>query len=291
MEHIACRDAFAIFLIFGFFQHSMSACHFPSPYYISDSKYLNILEEHSIVKYNDNLIFGVVYDDYQILSSLTNYAKSNVDGWRRKTLGEIVEMFRNSNYGQSFVSMCSCSIPVADGRYCCSVENCNIGCLSCTTCIGSNDYHAGFKCDQKQLMYDVMSHYSKLESSHNTLHRTKRHFENYTNITAVSVRTRIKRGKNNKPTGSAPTRKPLHRKCKNNVKYCTSSEEESSSNESNAESNHCKVNDAKITDRLTFEGCAKWCPRGVCVCKYTKGNIGNAGYNYNHGIRYYCTDL
>jgi len=71
---------FITLLTLNVVQLTISACHFPSPYNLSDRKYLNVLEVHLIVKYNSTLIFGVVYNDYQILSSLANFAKANVDG-------------------------------------------------------------------------------------------------------------------------------------------------------------------------------------------------------------------
>jgi len=144
--------------------------------------------------------------------------------------------------------------------------------------------------DRQLVMHEVMSYYSIFDSGHNTLHRTKRRLENYSSNIPTSnityhVGSQIKRS--NRPINGLPTRKPLKRKCKNNVRYCSLSSEEDSSSE---KYDHCKTFDAKITAQLNQAGCAKWCPRISCVYKYTKGNIGKSGYNHNGGLRYYCTD-
>jgi len=250
------------------------ACHFPKQYYISDKLYSNILSQHPIVKYSPTLKFGVVYNDYHVFSSLYQFASQNVDRWRRKTVEQVIEAFNKANYGNSFISMCSCAIPIKDGRYCCAEGDCYPGCVSCDGgCIGSNDYLSDYSCDDSVLAKNVMTFYSLLNNTHNNLHRTRK---------KRTVSLKFAKGK-------PPSRIQPPRECKNKV--CpndnSSSSKDDASDKYGTLFDECAIQDAKITDRYDRDRCKQWCTPKVCTCKYTRINTPDSKYHVQNFV-YRC---
>lgn len=225
-------------------------CHIPHPQSITDRDYYSILKEHPVVRYQPSIKFGVVYNDYTAFSALYQFAKENIDHWRSKPIIEIIDNFQNSSYHKSFISLCSCSFPLLDNRYCCAIDECLLACKYCDQCIGSTDYFNHFSCKIDETVKDVMHYYSKL------------------NVTFNNNNYRMKR-----KTSPVNKRIPRPRKCKNNVKYCSSSESDGSEPE---EYNKCKSWDSRITER-TYEGCKKWCPKG-CECSSISSTSVNSKY-------------
>lgn len=254
------------------------ACHFPAKYQISNSDYIYIIREHPVYKYRPFLKFGVVYNDYHVFSSLYQYARAKIDGWRSKSVGEIVAIFEDDyESNTAYIPVCSCTTPIADGRYCCSSSECGVGCLSCEgSCIGSADYHSGYICDNNDLVKHVANFYSKLNNDTDvSLHRKD------TLDVKNSILPKITESRSIRSSG--PTRQQPPRKCKTQICYT----EDSSGSESDGglqPFDPCKIQDNKIINRGTFEGCMQWCTPNLCKCKSQRTYVPARGY-YNDDFK------
>lgn len=268
-------------------------CHFPTKYQISNSDYIYIIREHPVYKYRPFLKFGVVYNDYHVFSSLYRYARANIDGWRSKSVGEIVGIFEDDyESNTAYISVCSCTTPIADGRYCCSSGECGVGCLSCEgSCIGSADYHSGYICDNNDLVKHVANFYSKLNNDTDvSLHRKGiLDVENsiLPNITASrSIRSSGPKLPN---TSKPPTRQQPPRKCKKDICY----NEDSSGSESDGWTqpfDQCKINDKKVVDRSEYAGCKQWCTPKICDCVTNRQYIDGGKYR-EYVDNYHCVSV
>lgn len=258
-------------------------CHSPNPYQISDGDYIYILYEHPIVKYRPFLKFGVVYNDYNALSSLGKYAQANIDHWRSKTVGEILNIFEDAEEaGNTFISICSCTTPIADDRYCCSAGECSVDCLFCNgTCIGSSDYNAGFDCNTDDMIDKLVTYYSNLNNvTHASLHITRRG-------TKLPSGTKLSGGTKCPNTPELPDRrKQPPRKCKKKKCYDEDSSESANTSTKNRLQYPCNLQDNKITDRSQRSGCLRWCTPKMCKCVYERQYFDSKYYSYSD--RYRC---